>query len=107
MNDEQLDAIRKRASRATPGPWRFFVRCRKGEPFPGTLIGSVAIGHVIYTEHEGGTRPSADGEFIAAARLDVLALLEEVDCLRAEVRRQYLRFSAESEVLRALLGDLP
>lgn len=81
--DEELDALGRLALRATPGPWQFVVR-RKGDPFAGTLIAAVAPGHQIVTKHEGGTYPSADGEFIAVARDAVVTLIAEVRRLRAE-----------------------
>lgn len=84
MTNEELAAIERLALRATPGPWQFQVR-RKGDPIAGTLIGSVAIGHVIFTKHEGGTCPAADGDFIAVARQAVPALIEEVRSLRAKL----------------------
>lgn len=94
--------------RATPGPWRFVVR-KKGDPWWETMIGAVAPGHQIVTSHEGGTYPSSDGDFIAAAREAMPRLLAEVERLRARdtdvtvLRLAHREAVAEIERLRALL----
>jgi hypothetical protein len=100
---DALEELRLAALRATPGPWRFVVR-KKGDPFAGNLIAAVAPGHQIVTKHEGGMYPSSDGEFIAAAREAVPALIEEIRAAKAENER----LRAENVKLRThnkLIGD--
>ncbi|MEJ0004109.1 MAG: hypothetical protein WDN30_11995 [Pararobbsia sp.] len=75
LTDDELDAIRKRAEQATPGPWISFIEgrnCRCGSDFIQT--GSEDI------ELSGG--PPADQDFIAHARMDVPRLLDEIRRLR-------------------------
>lgn len=67
ITDAEMAKWSELTRRATPGPWKFLVR-KKGDPWAGPMIGAVAPGHQIVTSHEGGTSPSSDGEFIAAAR---------------------------------------
>lgn len=77
MTDEQLAAIRARCEAATPGPWDAHAN-----------IGYCGI------MADGDKRPLlradtctfADGAFIAHAREDVPALLDEVARLRAKAR---------------------
>jgi len=70
MNAEQLNAIKERAAKATPGPWRsaglYGVRTQNDEALSIPL------------------RPE-DATFIAYAREDVPALVAEVERLRAEL----------------------
>lgn len=81
MNDEQLTAIRARCEAATPGPWR-----------ENEFTGSEDIHQVVPSnpsvlfEHGAicDIIPSkADTRFIAHAREDVPALLDEVERLNA------------------------
>lgn len=83
MNPEQLNAIKERAEKATPGPWLvapekcgpegqgvyesdgFGCICEVGDPYP-----------------RGNNRPQENMEFIAHAREDVPALVAEVERLR-------------------------
>ena len=102
--DLDIAAIRQRADNATPGPWTLMTDscdcggdwgCRHGEfPFalrlpthtvsnqnrpcdPGDSLDSYR-----HNASEFGDLTMADGEFIAAARSDVPALLAEVERLR-------------------------
>ncbi len=90
MNRDELEAIRERLEKITPGPWEWNDRQ------PLTLSGGSryesSIGDdVIYIEHQlGGYISScdvelgihpADAEFIANAPTDVARLLEEVERL--------------------------
>lgn len=71
MNAEQLNAIKERVAKATPGPWDemddLFVI--EGD---GLIIGELIA----------KTEIKADAEFIAAAREDVPALVAEVERLQ-------------------------
>jgi len=79
MDAEELQAIRERAEKATPGPWHFDaddmdIWCRNdGGSFPLTTTIAKAL------EDEDRY---FDFEFIAAAREDIPALVAEVERLR-------------------------
>jgi hypothetical protein len=85
MSELDLDAIRARADAATPGPW--------AKPFctdaPGDEGWWINNGRVGTEEYSIGLtmaynpRAEADATFIAAARADIPALLDEVERLRA------------------------
>lgn len=86
MNHEQLNAIKQRTEKATPGPWivapekcgpegqgvyesdSFGCICEVGDPYP-----------------RGNNRPQENMEFIAHAREDVPTLVVEVERLRKEL----------------------
>ena len=80
-----LDAIRARADAATPGPWWAWDR--------GTFVGfEIAVGAPAKDGRPVDRLPDAmrtdigcreDAEFIAAARTDVPALLDEIEALRS------------------------
>lgn len=80
MNDQELAEIRGRVERATPGPWFW--------PYANTLaedngdpegFGRLVVGLAT-------SITDADAKFIAHARQDLPALLEEIERLRGEVQ---------------------
>jgi len=78
MTERELDEIRDRHDRATPGPWKAWVEGRdhtSGSSFVQT--GGEDI------EMSGAT--TADYDFIAHAKQDVPRLLAEIRRLRALV----------------------
>lgn len=92
MSNEQLDAIRQRVANATPGEWGFYdgeLRQMDGDRPVGTVL--------RWADPLGGDDPDwefcmyadneVDAAFIAHARQDVPALLNEVERLRAENER--------------------
>jgi len=89
MTDEELDAIRERAARATAGPW--LVGDGELDGFPGSwdVWGSDYCGIASLAKTaEAAKFPrdlEANAEFIAHARTDVPALLSEVDRLREKL----------------------
>jgi hypothetical protein len=97
MNNEQLNAIRQRAEKATPGPWRV----SGGEIVSKTILDRKygqpeVVAEVIYEQE-------ADATFIAHARQDVPALLDEIVYLNGvigtlvgffEVARDYPKVTA-------------
>lgn len=78
LTAEQLEAIRKRAEKATPGRWNkeygYGKRIRASNSIP-----------VI--DEQVGIRTEADAEFIANAREDIPKLLAEVERLQSQVDR--------------------
>jgi hypothetical protein len=85
MELDELDAIERRSSAATPGPWRAMVEGRdhmSGDSFIMTG-GTGARGEDIYVSAGSAPAQDADLEFIAAARHDIPRLIAEVRRLMA------------------------
>ena len=76
-----IEAIRKRAEAATKGPWTFIPEDRdnKGAISPVCTFGD----DCNYYPTAGQLYDEADGEFIAHARTDIPALLDELERTRA------------------------
>ena len=93
MTDSELQAIRERAARATPGPWR--TSTLKSYVIPpwgykykvAQLGGSEELPGVIARSDEYLPH---DTDFVAHARQDIPALLAEVDRLRNIIRCGYI-----------------
>ena len=84
LSSDELDAIRERAERATPGPWQASVVAQvhpSGRP-------AVASCHMQISE--GGRSPlydfKANAAFIAHAREDIPRLLADLDAARRALR---------------------
>jgi len=86
LTPEQLLAIRKRADAATPGPWttrygqrQLTVERESGKGLPLAICADwdLAPGYT--------PSPHSDAEFMAAARSDIPALLDEVERLRKQL----------------------
>lgn len=75
MNQEQLNAIKERVAKATPGPWEYDEEDR-GIWNKGALnyLGTVTLSHI-------------DAEFITHAREDVPALVAEVERLQKRLEQ--------------------
>jgi len=74
MNQEQLNAIKERVAKATPGPWEYDEEERGIWNKGGfNYLGTVTLSH-------------NSAEFIAHAREDVPALVAEVEYLRGMLR---------------------
>lgn len=88
MTAPDLEAIRKRAAAATPGPWT------AGRPDMATIVDGIDSKWIYagdqYCAVASGriqgewSEVMANAEFIAASRTDVPALCDEVKRLRAE-----------------------
>lgn len=91
MNKQDLDAIREREAKATPGPWE---RWHKGMEFIGGTVEFNVGDNCIMTNNGGPNRRGQrnicpvfqddDAEFIAHARTDIPLLLAEIDRLQDE-----------------------
>lgn len=95
-----LDAIRQRADAATPGVW-IHRKIKWGKsPIHVVVDGPQSI---AYAESEGADAAvferanSANSEFIAHARHDVPALLDEVERLKSEMRMRELHHFEEEQ----------
>ena len=77
LSDKELSAIRERAEKAARGPWKAFIEDRDmqcGSSFIQTSCGDIEL--------LGATE--ADYDFIANARQDIIALLDEIEKLKTE-----------------------
>lgn len=88
MTDEQLAAIRERCEAATEGPW---------EKLTEQVAGMWRETRVVHADFDICADVCiGDAEFIAAARTDVPALLDEVERLRMDLGL----FRSENDDLR-------
>jgi len=92
MKDAELKAL---AEKATPGRWREFILGNDKQANRVTvddchnLIAATAPGHQVRSNNSGGSYPSADLRYIAAANPQtVLALVSRIEKLRAGLGRQ-------------------
>ena len=86
MTDLDLAAIRQRVEKATEGPWNTGFDYEKNDPI---VLAPGYIEHTIdYPLTEVGLEHGkADAEFIAHAREDIPALLDEIDRLNVTIQR--------------------
>lgn len=78
MTNEELDTIAERAAAASPGPWD----ADGGEPEQGVVVSADPLKLVCNVTR---SPLAANTEFIAAARQDIPALVEEVRSLQKEL----------------------
>jgi len=81
--DRSLAAIRARAAAATPGPWRALGTGRAGGDHWYVCDENQSLASIACNDGENEDQREPDAVFIARAREDVPALLDEVDRLRA------------------------
>lgn len=86
INAEQLNAIKERAAKATPGPWNIGEQYEQMDP--GHYVYSESNGYIVVAEEEG-TFGKEDAEFIASSREDVPTLVAEVKRLQSEVKKMF------------------
>jgi len=86
MKPEELQAIKARAEKATPGPWEQLSGEWYGEP-----RNLVQCDECTITEH---VYKKSDADFIAHSREDIPALIAEVE-----------RLQAENKELRQVIGE--
>jgi hypothetical protein len=91
MNPTDLDELERLAAAATPGPWEA-IR-------PRINIRIMAGDRYVLESGPCGVRTEEDGQFIAAARAAVPALIAEVRRLRAQVEGHCDRMAKQSELL--------
>lgn len=94
MDDGQIAEIRARAGAATSGPWHF-------EPIEGDLYEIFADDHegagcvlattMIADEKLLAIQGKSNAEFCSRARTDIPRLLDEIERLKAELRRGFAR----------------
>ena len=89
LTTEQLEAIRKRAEKATEGPWSVFSKDDErnigttwAHPQLRDSLPVVTLGVHVKEPHHRVYIKEADADFISAAREDIPLLLAEVERLR-------------------------
>jgi len=98
MTDEELTAIEARANAATREPWSV------GDAYVPTASLSAVSVYGMGMEIAECQMPE-DGTFIAAARVDVPALVAEVRRLRAERDAQHATYTALHDALIVAEGQ--
>lgn len=92
MTDAALSEIRKRCEEATPGPWFWddgdYVFLTLVEPMPEE-VGILHCRDPRYGDDSDGRPHPGDRAFMAHARMDVPALLAEVDRLKQKYEKVY------------------
>ncbi len=87
VTDEELAAWRVLCNAATPGPWTRTKPERDKDGFSmGVGIAGTLGKQMVYASPPGGQFPSADANFIAAARTALPCLIDELEAERAKVR---------------------
>jgi hypothetical protein len=87
LTSAELEAMQARCAAASPGPWRAFVEGgdhHGGDDFIQVSMDDAEPDMYVSRAWSGGMRPasSQDLDFIAAARQDLPALIDEVRRLR-------------------------
>ncbi|MBR8661186.1 ead/Ea22-like family protein [Brevibacillus sp. NL20B1] len=103
LTPEELAAIRERAEKATPGPWRWSnakVLNGKYDFVPqGSYLADTLI--MFGDTYENGEH---DAEFIAHAREDIPRLLDALEAAYAEIERLKRKLDAMDDAVYARFG---
>lgn len=99
MTDEQLAAIRDRCEAATEGPWEKITERPGGRLWQNIRVVAFDGKYTIC-----GDTVIADAEFIAAARTDVPALLDEIERMRGLLGEAYEELDTHSAGCRLCDG---
>lgn len=83
LTDEQLDEIRERNAKRTPGEWETSFGVH-GDPVV-TRTGQGRLGIIAVVDKEPADYGRADCEFIANSPADITNLLETVDALKTRL----------------------
>ncbi len=113
MTEEELKAIRARVEAASPGPWSIDLE----DPTPCALhTCSDGTAYACGPRVGGVKQANQDLIFITSARTDTLALLEEVEQLKKDLkvvkekrrkeRRELAYYKRETEVMRSFAKRL-
>jgi hypothetical protein len=107
LSREQLDAIRERCEKASPGPWWQASHRTKCAPTQDARELSTLLCHFQDEDAPRFWRWDTDGEFVAAARSDIPALLAHVSALEAELtqlRDEHARGVVELGSIALMIG---
>lgn len=103
MTPERLAEIRKRADAASPGPWTWIL--------DGSISEIWDADDCVVADTDGHRSPDDDADFIAHAREDIPALLDEVERLTRAIeswkREEADWKERERELLEALFRAAP
>lgn len=96
MDQKQLNAIKERVAKATPGEWRcMYVGCSSSHSSVGNE-----------EEYVAHTYDSNDAEFIAHAHKDVPALVAEVERLHELRKDDFLMLCEAKDEVRSMQKDV-
>ena len=85
MNKQQIEEIRARCDKATPGPWIYPEPDDANSDDPYCREGYVIGPQAIQGLYETMSYEPPDSRFIAHARQDIPALLDYIEELEAEI----------------------
>lgn len=111
MTEERIAAIKARAEAATPGPWKagkddFTKNIIEAAKDRGTIIVQRRDdSNMFWSSYIPIKQIFADAAFIAHAREDIPALLDEVERLRDENERQKEVISFLGDAAKGLVRD--
>ena len=92
--------LRELAQKATPGPWHYFEYPKYKEHHVSLPIAGSGMLRALFSDGCETDNPAADAEYIAAANpATVLALLDEIDRLRADKAHVTTMLESTSKLL--------
>ncbi|MGC7931278.1 hypothetical protein ACP3VS_21990 [Lysinibacillus sp. VIII_CA] len=95
MKQEQLNAIKERVAKATPGPWKVAYDTDDRDHVVDVWFNSEDNGHAEIHDNSFGNAPY-NAKFISLAREDVPALVEYIESLH-ELRKDDFLVMCESK----------
>jgi hypothetical protein len=107
LDEKQLNEIKARAEAATPGPWDWYGDVGRLE---NSQRVDVISADCDYNRGAWSICSDTDAAFIANARQDVPALIEEIELLRAALERigrtywKVYKPEAAQEEIRKIVG---
>lgn len=107
MTKEELEAIRKRCEKATPGPWtteRPKKPTNQDEFTKGVAICGFGGNTGVFADPPGGQFPWADAQFVAHAREDIPRLLDYIKELEERTRWIPVSERLPEECVEVLFG---
>lgn len=106
LTKEQEEAIQDRLARAADGPWRMESNHKhRAEVWEDSPTGVEML--AVYCDAWGRAHAPDTAEFIAHARMDIPVLLDEIEALRAEVRRQGILIREQNRQIATLKDYIP
>lgn len=91
MTPEELNTIRERCEKATPGPWTTDRPTKPSDPDEfSKWVAICGLGGRtgVFADPPGGQSPWNDAQFIAHAREDIPALLDYIKELEARISKK-------------------
>lgn len=111
MTEEQIAEIRGREKAASDGPWRAKCEILEADECGNATAAMTYVSTndkgicILYGRGHDDTNAQEDAAFIAHAREDIPALLDEVERLRTENERQKKVISFLGDAAKGLVCD--